>query len=85
MRPDPTVGVDATQARTGVHTLIARAGFVRWTVLVELALWPTVGGSPNHGRQATTVATCARWPWRIAVQSTGVGVARVFGNNWLHG
>jgi hypothetical protein len=79
------VGIDSTQARTGILTFPVDAGLVLGTVRVDGALRPTVGGRANHVRQAgalTPLADDTRW---IAVGPAGVGIAGVLRNHRLNG
>ena len=43
MIPDPAVGIDATQAGTGILALSVDTGLIRWTIGVDDTFWSAVG------------------------------------------
>ena len=78
---DPTVGVDATQAWTGVLTLLVGAGLVRGTVWVDDTLRPAVGWWANHFGAARALTTVPNNTRRITFRATGIGLAGIICHN----
>ena len=77
MAPHATVGIDTTDAGTGVLALAVDAGPVLGAVGVDDTLRPAVGRSADHLPQAGTLAPVADGPRRVAVGTAGVRLARV--------
>jgi hypothetical protein len=81
-----TIGIDATGAGTGVHTVLIEAGPVGGTVVVDDTLWPTVGRAALHAGQAGAVAAAvARVARRIGIWTTGVRLTRIISYYRLNG
>ena len=81
---NPAVGIDSTEARTGVLTLPVDTGSVSRTVVVDLTLWPAVGWRAQHLRQTVTLTPGPYHSRRFAVWSTGVRIAGVHCHHRLH-
>ena len=77
MAPHATVGIDTTDARTGVLALAVDAGPVQWAVGVDDTLRPAVGRRADHLPQAGALALAPDGPRRVAVGTAGVRLARV--------
>ena len=77
MVPNTAVGIDTTEAGTGVLTLSVDTGFVLRTLRVDDTLWTTVGRSSYHLRQAGALTRTPHIPGRVGVWPTRVGLAGV--------
>lgn len=82
--PDTTGCIDATEARTGIHTSLASTGLVSWTVNVYNALRAAVWRRTSHIWLTGAVTAVSISSWRISIWTTGVGVAGVFFYNCFY-
>ena len=78
MIPDPAVGIDATQAGTGILALAVDTRLVGWTIGIDDAFRSAVGRRSNHFRQAGAIASVPNSSGRIGVGSTGIGITWVY-------
>ena len=67
-----TCGMNTTQARARVHTSLVLASKLCWAVIVEYALWMTIGWGTNHSCLTRAVTA-------VSVSSRGVGI----GSTWI--
>ena len=81
---DSAVCITATQSRAWVYAFLLLTGFVWWTILVENALWPTVGRGPCHPRQTGTVTMISISSWWVWVQPTRIRITWILFNNWCY-
>ena len=77
MVPHTAVGIDPTEAWTGIQTLSVDTCFVLRTLRVDHTLRSTVGRRPDHLRQTGTVTRGAEVPGRVGVGPAGVWLAGV--------
>ena len=84
MVPDSAVGIDATQARTGVLTSKVGTGQFLGAVRVDHTLMSAVWWRSNHISQAGALAPVTNLSWQVAVGTTWVRITRVLCYYWLN-
>jgi hypothetical protein len=77
MRPDPAVGVDATEPGTWVLAVTVDAGELGVTVVIDGALRPAVGRVADHARHAVALALTANISGRQAVGAAWIWLTGV--------
>ena len=83
MVSDSAVGIDSTEARTGILTLSVDAGLVGGTVSVDLALGSAVGGRAKHLWKTVALTSAANSSWRFTVGSTRIRITRILSHYWF--
>ena len=80
--PHTAVGIDTTEAGTGVLTLSVDASLVLGTLRVDDTLWSAVWRLANHVRETRAVTRAPEVAGRIGVGTTGVRVTRILHYHW---